>query len=630
MISLRKIFTPLLFIVSLSQAQQSLLPLKTNAVLKSFILNHPDLDRSYAAKALNKTNATFDSLPFFEDFTSSHIVPDTNKWTDRNVFINNGFCISPPSYNVATFDGLDKNGNAYNINSGQGYGTADTLTSAPLNFAGYIPGNNIYFSFFYERGGYGDAPQAEDSLLLQFLSSGGKWNTVWVKPGTGKKEIRFTQALLPVSSTIYLHGAFQFRFINYANLSGNLNHWNIDYIRIDKNRNANDTLNSDVTIMTSPTSLLKRYYSMPWNQYLSNPTLENATGTSFYVRNLKLSPVQVPSKYFVFNKRNNALLSSDAFLLGALNYQTPEKITYPFPLAAKIDTLTAVNDSLTIRSLYTASEVSDVHRTNDSIYRDQVFANYYSYDDGSAEAGYGIAFGPGKVALGFESNKDDSLRAIDIYFNQALTGNSGYNFTLMVWSSIAYGGQQEKTIHYQTVTSPEHDYSYRNALGGFIRFKLDTPRFIPKGKFYIGWRQSSTFMLNIGLDMNYPDNFGVAYNPDMYYNASGSWDISRFAGTVMMRPVVGKLQAVGIKAANSNYAKPVSVYPNPAHALLYIAMDENENNLFRIMDMNGKTIKEGPMQNRILDVHELSEGIYILNIFDPALNQNYTTKFVIQ
>jgi hypothetical protein len=628
--ALRKIILPiLLLIISLAQAQQTLSPLHSNAVLKNFLSQHPAIDKSYGKKYLNKTNAASDSLPFFEDFSSSVVVPDTNKWMDHNVFINNGYCINPPSYNVATFDGLDKEGNAYNLTTGYGYGPADTLTSVPLNFAGYVPANNIYFSFFYQMQGYGDAPQPEDSLLLQFLTLGGKWNTVWVLAG-GYSMSQFTQVLLPVSSTIYLHGAFQFRFINYANMSGNLNHWNIDYIRIDKNRNANDSLITDVTIMTTPTPILKRYYSMPWNQYTANPTLENDDSTSFYVRNLKNTPVQVPSKNFVFNKQNNSLLSNTSFTLGLLTYQSPQKISYPF--ITPISTIIPVNDSVTIRSLYTASENSDVHRINDSVYKDQVFANYYAYDDGSAEAGYGIDFGAGKVALGFETNVVDTLRAIDMYFNQALTSNSGYNFSLTVWSSIAFGGQPEKLIHFQTVLSPDHNYSYRDSLGGFTRYMLDTPQVIPKGKFYIGWRQTSLFMLDIGLDMNYPDNFGLAFNPNMYYNASGNWAVSGFPGTVMMRPVVGKIPVVpaGIKDPVQKKSKSFSVYPNPAHALLYISMEENENNLVTIIDMKGIIVKQMPLTTKVLDVHDLTEGIYILNIFDPVLNQTYTTKFIIQ
>ncbi len=617
-------------VASFLQAQQIVLPLLSNTALKNYYAAHPSIDNSYGIKHfLAKTNASFDSLPFFEDFTSSTIVPDTNQWLDRNVFINNTFPIRPPSYNVATFDGLDKFGNAYKITSGLGYGQADTLTSKPLNFASYSALNNIYFSFFYEMGGFGDMPQQEDSLLLQFLTQGGKWNTVWAKAG-GKSEKEFTQVILPVNNAVYFHGAFQFRFINYANLTGNLNHWNIDYIRIDRNRSATDSLNTDIAIITSATPLLKRYYSMPWNQYVSNAVTENAVTTSFYVRNLKNTNVQVPSKNFMFNKQYNNLLSNNFFTLGSLTYQSPQKISYNF--TTRIDTLVPVRDSVTVRSLYTASENSDVHRTNDSIYKEQLFANYYAYDDGSAEAGYGIDFGSGKVAIGYETNIDDTLRAIDIYFNQSLTTNSGINFTLKVWNAIAFSGQQEKLMHFQTVLVPEHNYSYRNAMGGFTRYVLDTPRFLAKGKFFIGWQQNSTYMLNVGFDMNYPENFGVAFNPNMFYNTTGTWQVSGFPGTAMMRPVLGKQASILTSSEKPivKNAKSLTIYPNPTHALLYIDLPENEGNQLQIVNMQGNIMKQMMQESHVIDVHDLSVGIYILNVFVPHLNQTYSTKFIIQ
>ncbi len=609
-------------------AQQQILPIKSNAALKQFLLQHPNIDRSYGLKSvLSKTNAALDSLPFFDDFTSSNIVTDTLKWMDHNVFINNGFAINPPSYNVATFDGLDKDGNAYNLSTGSGYGPADTLTSVPRDFRVYSTKSGIHLSFFYQMCGYGTLPLSGDSLLLQFLTAGGKWNTVWSKAG-GKAETMFTQIVIPVKDTIYIHGAFQFRFVNFANLSGNLNHWNVDYIYMHRGRSLTDTLYTDVAIMTMPTPILKRYYSMPWNQYKSNTILESSASTSFYVRNLKNTNVQVPSKYFTFNKQYSNLLTNQLFTLGSLTYQIPQKITYSFN--TRIDTLTTKRDSVVVRSLYTASENSDVRRTNDSVYKDQLFANYYAYDDGTAEAGYGIAFGSGKVALGFETNTEDTLRAVDIYFNQSLATNSGINFSMTVWSTLGINGQQEKKLHYQTVLVPDHKYSYRDAMGGFTRFELDTPRFLPKGKFYIGWVQNSTYMLNIGFDMNYPDNFGTAFNPELYYMTTGSWQVSGFPGTLMMRPVVGLTKPVGIQKPNTSKANTLRVYPNPAHTLLYIELPTNSENHLTVMNMQGKLVIDQMLDGNVLNVETLSKGIYILNIFDPSKNTNYTTKFIIQ
>lgn len=53
--------------------------------------------------------------------------------------------------------------------------------------------------------------------------------------------------LVPYSFVLkYLYNGFQFRFKNYASLTGNNDHWHIDYVRLDKNRSVTDTSISDI------------------------------------------------------------------------------------------------------------------------------------------------------------------------------------------------------------------------------------------------------------------------------------------------------------------------------------------------------------------------------------------------
>ena len=47
-------------------------------------------------------------LPFFDDFCHSGLYPDSTKWTDRNVLVNDGFPLCPPNRNGATLDVLDE------------------------------------------------------------------------------------------------------------------------------------------------------------------------------------------------------------------------------------------------------------------------------------------------------------------------------------------------------------------------------------------------------------------------------------------------------------------------------------------------------------------------------------------
>ena len=98
----------------------------------------------------------------------------------------------------------------------------------------------------------------------------------------------------------------------------------------------------------------------------------------------------------------------------------------------------------------------------------------------------------------------------------------------------------------------------------------------------------------------------------------------------MMRPVVGLTKPVGIQKPNYSKANTLRVYPNPAHTLLYIELPEIPENHLTVMNMQGKVVIDQMLDGNVLNVSSLSKGIYILNIFDPSKNTNYTTKFIIQ
>ena len=48
---------------------------------------------------------------------------------------------------------------------------------------------------------------------------------------------------------------------------GNCDQWNIDYVLLDKNRNAGDTIFADVAFRFPLRSLLKNHEAMPWKQF---------------------------------------------------------------------------------------------------------------------------------------------------------------------------------------------------------------------------------------------------------------------------------------------------------------------------------------------------------------------------
>ena len=74
----------------------------------------------------------------------------TSLWLDNDVYINNTFHIGAPTIGVATFDGIDSLGHAYDMTQDNSYGIGDYLTSKPINLEGKT---DVVLSFYYQQQG---------------------------------------------------------------------------------------------------------------------------------------------------------------------------------------------------------------------------------------------------------------------------------------------------------------------------------------------------------------------------------------------------------------------------------------------------------------------------------------------
>ena len=232
-------------------------------VLEAYAKKHGGLT------ARNITSPDTLNLPFYDDFSDAVVVPVQDRWMDFYAYVNLDMPVAPPSFGVATFDGLNQYGRAYNIVNSNSHGVADYLTSAPIDL-NYLPSDSVHLSFYYQATGLGNRPEEEDSLVLEFNSPVDtlNWIHVWSTPG-GLNDTVFRAVHVPIVDTIFLKRGFQFRFKNYATLSGNLDHWHVDYILLDEGRSRNDTAIDDICISDRPGSILKDYYTVPWTHFSS-------------------------------------------------------------------------------------------------------------------------------------------------------------------------------------------------------------------------------------------------------------------------------------------------------------------------------------------------------------------------
>ena len=246
-----------------------------------------------------------------DNFSYEGPFPDTSLWLDEQVYINRGYGKGPISLGAATFDGLGADGYPYNFYAVESASlSADTLTSKPIDLV-YPIIDSLYLSFYYQPQGLGNDPQENDSLVLEFLSpdSGSQWSNVWAKEGSvlSENDSSWNLVMIPIINTSYLKKGFQFRFRNYATISGNLDHWHIDNIYLNRIRTINDTIFTDISWVYDGNSLLNNYKTMPWRQYTSS---ELKSSIQNLIRNNDTTLRNLSYDYEVINETSSTKLDS--------------------------------------------------------------------------------------------------------------------------------------------------------------------------------------------------------------------------------------------------------------------------------------------------------------------------------
>jgi len=579
-----------------------------------------------AVKITNKI-----TLPFVDDFSASRIYPDRKKWTDKLVYINNDFPVGQPSLNVATFDGLDANGNSYSKLPIRAY--SDFLTSHSINLLGLQPVDSVQLSFYCQYEPQGTTKQVfpDDSLILEFRSTKSDrdvWENVWSVSAANVRLDTFEKFTVTVNSIRFLHDDFQFRFKIKGSLTGNLSQWHLDYVIFNKGRKVNEP-NLDVAITNTPGTILKEYRSMPWSHYITDKNKYCNDNESFKIKNH--SNLNYAVDYF------RTMLKPDFDTLDKYNNIQPTIFAYS-------DTLLKINkkvlydfstesDSMIFTNNYRikiSGSANDEITTNDSLSTRTIFSNYFAYDDGTAEAGYGIKNKTNaSVSLAFNLEHPDTLFGIYVFFNQSETDVSTQRFNLMVWENISpllQPATMDKVLYRQEISKP----IYINKLNGFASFKIDPPLPVKTG-FLIGWEQVSAFVLNVGLDENYYKNGISAVNENMFYKTDGRWYPTEIPGALMMRPVVGKWidYVSSVNDLKKHETMEIGVYPNPANNFVRVDFGIETNFKISLFDLMGRQVTESQNNNGLLNLPAGLNGLYILKVESGDRQKSAIKKLLI-
>lgn len=640
----------LMILGSFLYAQEGLRPLSAN--MNYF---YPDLRPELAPRpgttVSNQRPAAISlSLPFQDDFSycSFSAYPDQSKWEDSLVYVNWGMPIAPLSFGVATFDGLNKHGYPYNptlVNSTLSF-PADTLTSRPINLytsgaQTLTPNSEVALSFFYQARGNGDPPDQNDSLILDLFRplappDTAKGDTAWKKrvwfvEGSSNSNLNdtiFKYVFVRVQDSSYFHDGFKFRFRSTGSVTGNFDHWHLDYLVLDKNRSDSliDTARKDLTFAGLPTQFLREYSEMPHQQYID---AEMGARFNNRIRNNGADPKgeNMNYRYRIFNQFGAPIFAEypgsleNLYPFWKLGYDTAwhhsrPPITNTFVVQGINSVFFPIKHYVFIADGNgNGTGAKDQTPENDTLVQYQYFRNFYAFDDGTAEAGYYVNKALAKIAVKTRLNVADSLLGLQIYFDPvgnvgAITNTAStvYNFTINVWEASSSGGPSTILKYKDSITY--HPQYLQTGFKTVPEYRLKRPLILQPGTYYIGIQQASS-ILTFGFDRNYNHNTGL------YFDSGSGWTQSQEYGSIMMHPVFRTYvpPLVGIEEL-SEEKNSFKVYPNPSSEQFMIVSSAEKPASYELYNTLGQLVKQelSESASHTVNTSSFEPGLYVLII----------------
>jgi len=631
--SLFCLFFVLNFTGILTAQDERILPLHQNSVIKKAIA-----DQKNNHVEMRSSSAPGDTLflPFFEDFSTFTVWPDADKWTDSSSFVNFNFPLNPPTVGVATFDGINKDGNAYNSTNAGAVGLCDELTSRHLNLLNdenglpYNSSDSIFLIFYYQRKGRGDNPETADSLVLHFFNPVSQmWSSVWKTVGATVGDTDFTKVKISITNPDFRQNGFRFRFMNYGAQTGLLDIWHVDYVFLNKFLPPDFDVIRDYAFVYQGFSLLNSYSAVPWKHFTFIPQSQQQSmvksSADLTIRNNNdVNPFPVKVAGTIYDQYGNPTPIIGGGGLNSIVIPLNTNVSPP----ATLNTNTffqdpgAIEQSL-FKAVYeigqTSGGVVDDFSMNDTLSFTQNFHDYYAYDDGSAELSYGINGIGAQLAYKFTTLKGDTLRAINMHFTQSGLSVTNQLFRLAIWTGNA-AGPVGAPFYEEFNQTP----NYNDSINGFFTYHTD-PIYLPAGTWFFGFIQNNAVLLNLGLDVNTP-----ADATKKFINTSGSWVNSTLPGMWMIRPVFDSSPLYsGIEDPDAN--SYLNVFPVPATNILNLETNgrAHGNMNVSISDVSGRTILAFSEFVSSIDVHELSSGLYFLNVRNTFTGKTETRKILI-
>ena len=544
-------------------------------------------------------------------------------WLDAHAYRNNRFAVNPRSLGVVTFDGLDASGFPYAIGT-TFTNTADYLHSKPLDLSGYTAADSLYFSFLVQPEGLGDVPEATDSLRLEFYAKDlGQWFHVWATAGDTTAPFKVVH--ISVKDAKYFKRGFQFRFSNYGALSGALDHFHIDYVHLRTQSNLADTLFKDFAWVYPMNTLLQDYTAVPWDHYKNTPKpFRNDFPVVLHNGSATPENNQFPGQ-FTIDQAGNLLgqfsVAGSQLSNGDLNYAPNTTYASAHNISASGSFPTSGGGNEKAFRVSGALNVQFPNLAlNDTTSFYQPFSNFYSYDDGSAEAAFGPTGAQSRLAIQFDAYEADSLIGVSFHFVPSVIDVSSKLFLISVWSNE--NGHPGTLLYEDDVFFPRTPL-YGDERGIFVPYYFtDTQKVSVASSFFIGWRQLDAERLNLGLDRNIDQSDKIQYSVDGGF----TWFTSPYEGAAMVHPIFSTALDASLGLSNETVAPETwSVFPNPGQKEVHVDLPiAYQGKQIILCDAMGKV--QVSQTDSTFDISMLPNGVYFLRCPQTTLG---TLKLII-
>lgn len=570
------------------------------------------------------------ALPFWDDFSNADSgSPANNSYSPKpelwapgseTVRVNTGLDINPPTVGIATFDGVDADGNPYS-SIDTDTGLADSLLSLPIDLS-TVPvteRQTVWFSFFWQQFGRGEFPDEEDSIRLQFKNSQGDWSTVWSRAGGDTLATEnFQQELIQLLNPGYFHNAFQFRFQSYSRLSGAFDTWNIDYIYLNSGRSASNTAYPDRALTSLPGSPLGDFTAVPMEQFKADPErYRSAPEVNFYNLNVQLQPVRFTALIRNGETGETIQTLNDDIALSPIPSGFDRRTIRADSLNP--DLIDTSLDSIQLETEFHITSgdnflIEDIQagdtafarnvdfRVNDTVRSTYVLADYFAYDDGEAEFGVELNLNGGKVAYEFVAPQEDLLTHLEVYFPPLRRNQQSVPIRLIVWKKLTDTLGNEVVIRAEQAQASSSGF-----LDAFTRFELSSP-VVVQDTFYIGYEQQGESFLAVGFDKNNDTSDKI------YFNVADGWDQNEeLSGSLMMRPVFDRERKnIVLNVDEPKHENdPLTIFPNPTSGNFKVNQPFEK---LLVSDINGRLLRtiSGSTDTEPLLNLNLPAGIYLL------------------